>query len=415
MRSRRRHHAAGRGGRRSFARPSARRRPAPRAAPACSPASTRTRTGCSGWRTAAGRSTTTATTSCTPCATAGYYSVLIGEQHISKRPGRDRLRPRREIGTHPRRTSPPLTIDLLAEPDAAVLPVRRLLRDPSRVLPADGATRELGAAAAEPARHAGGPAGRGGLQRECALADQGVGTVLERARAARARRQHAGDLHHRSRLAFPGAKTTLTDRGIGVLLIMRGPGGFLGGKVIDAMVSHIDSSRRSASWSASSGPSGCRASRCCRWCAASATRSATRSSPRAPTTLPTSRSARFARIAGSTSAASRPDTPIPANIDDSPSKDYCSSTAGSTEPSTPSSSTTCVFDPERGAQPRRRPSSSMLARLRARLRGVDAGDRRPAARRARAPAAGRGVQRPRPALTGGADAHRRSDEERLTN
>jgi arylsulfatase A-like enzyme len=41
-------------------------------------------------------------------------------------------------------------------------------------------------------------------------------------------------------IAFPGAKTTLTDRGIGVFLIMRGPGGFEGGKVIDAMVSHID-------------------------------------------------------------------------------------------------------------------------------------------------------------------------------
>jgi N-sulfoglucosamine sulfohydrolase len=41
-------------------------------------------------------------------------------------------------------------------------------------------------------------------------------------------------------IAFPGMKCSLTDRGIGVLLIMRGPGGFEGGKVVDAMVSHID-------------------------------------------------------------------------------------------------------------------------------------------------------------------------------
>ena len=41
-------------------------------------------------------------------------------------------------------------------------------------------------------------------------------------------------------LAFPGAKATLTDRGIGVLLIMRGPGGFHGGKVSDALVSQVD-------------------------------------------------------------------------------------------------------------------------------------------------------------------------------
>ena len=35
-------------------------------------------------------------------------------------------------------------------------------------------------------------------------------------------------------------KGNLTDHGIGVMLIMRGPGGFRGGKVCDALVSHID-------------------------------------------------------------------------------------------------------------------------------------------------------------------------------
>jgi len=40
--------------------------------------------------------------------------------------------------------------------------------------------------------------------------------------------------------AFPRMKCTLTDHGTGVMLIMRGPGGFSGGKVIDAMVSHVD-------------------------------------------------------------------------------------------------------------------------------------------------------------------------------
>ena len=41
-------------------------------------------------------------------------------------------------------------------------------------------------------------------------------------------------------LAFPGMKCNLTDHGIGVMLIMCGPGGFTGGKVCDAMFSHID-------------------------------------------------------------------------------------------------------------------------------------------------------------------------------
>jgi len=43
-------------------------------------------------------------------------------------------------------------------------------------------------------------------------------------------------------IAWPGMKCCLTDHGTGVMLIMRGPSGgeFTGGKVVDAMVSHID-------------------------------------------------------------------------------------------------------------------------------------------------------------------------------
>jgi N-sulfoglucosamine sulfohydrolase len=41
-------------------------------------------------------------------------------------------------------------------------------------------------------------------------------------------------------IAFPAMKCNLFDHGIGVSLIMRGPGGFRGGKVCDAMVSQID-------------------------------------------------------------------------------------------------------------------------------------------------------------------------------
>ncbi|MGQ9663126.1 MAG: sulfatase family protein [Kiritimatiellia bacterium] len=40
--------------------------------------------------------------------------------------------------------------------------------------------------------------------------------------------------------AFPRMKCNLTDAGIGVMLIMRGPGGFSGGQVCDALVSQID-------------------------------------------------------------------------------------------------------------------------------------------------------------------------------
>jgi len=41
-------------------------------------------------------------------------------------------------------------------------------------------------------------------------------------------------------IAFPRMKCNLTDHGAGVMLIMRGPGGFSGGRVCDALVSQID-------------------------------------------------------------------------------------------------------------------------------------------------------------------------------
>jgi arylsulfatase A-like enzyme len=41
-------------------------------------------------------------------------------------------------------------------------------------------------------------------------------------------------------IAFPWMKCNLTDHGTGVLLIMRGPGGFSDGQVNDALVSHLD-------------------------------------------------------------------------------------------------------------------------------------------------------------------------------
>ena len=41
-------------------------------------------------------------------------------------------------------------------------------------------------------------------------------------------------------LAFPAMKCTLTDHGMGVALIVRGPHGFNGGKVVDGMISQID-------------------------------------------------------------------------------------------------------------------------------------------------------------------------------
>lgn len=41
-------------------------------------------------------------------------------------------------------------------------------------------------------------------------------------------------------IAFPRMKCNLTDHGLGVMLILRGPGGFTGGQVVDGLASHVD-------------------------------------------------------------------------------------------------------------------------------------------------------------------------------
>jgi arylsulfatase A-like enzyme len=73
-----------------------------------------------------------------------------------------------------------------------------------------------------------------------AIMDDGVGQVLqaiERAGLADNTLVISTTDHG---IAFPAMKCNLTDHGMGVMLTMRGPGVFRGGKVCDAMVSQID-------------------------------------------------------------------------------------------------------------------------------------------------------------------------------
>jgi arylsulfatase A-like enzyme len=70
--------------------------------------------------------------------------------------------------------------------------------------------------------------------------DQGVGRVLNALHAAGMVDNTLIVFTTDHGLAFPGAKGTLYDRGTGVMLVLRGPGGFLGGRVNDELVSQID-------------------------------------------------------------------------------------------------------------------------------------------------------------------------------
>jgi arylsulfatase A-like enzyme len=70
--------------------------------------------------------------------------------------------------------------------------------------------------------------------------DRGVGAVLDALDETGLARNTLVICTTDHGVAFPGAKATMSDRGTGVMLILRGPGGFGGGKVVDSLVSHID-------------------------------------------------------------------------------------------------------------------------------------------------------------------------------
>ena len=176
-----------------------------------------------------------------PLRTAGYHSVLIGEQHISEDPetiGYDEVI---EVGSHHAADIAPTAIERLG---AAVEPffmsvgffeTHRTFRAPTSVrdtlyslppanLPDTPETRADMAAFKASARSL----------------DQGIGAVLNGLHQLGLQDNTLIICTTDHGLAFPNAKATLYDRGIGVMLIMRGPGGFTGGRIADGLVSHLD-------------------------------------------------------------------------------------------------------------------------------------------------------------------------------
>ncbi|MET0557058.1 MAG: sulfatase [Solirubrobacterales bacterium] len=172
---------------------------------------------------------------------AGYRSTLIGEQHISIDPeviGYDAILP---VDSNHAEKVAPLTIDALRDAPAdpwfmsvgffethrdfsAPTSVRDTLYSlPPANLPDVRATRRDIASFKASARSL----------------DQGIGAVLHALHDFGLVDDTLVICTTDHGIAFPGAKATLFDRGIGVMMIVRGPG-FGGGKVIDAPVSHLD-------------------------------------------------------------------------------------------------------------------------------------------------------------------------------
>ena len=173
---------------------------------------------------------------------AGYVSVLAGVQHIARKPdviGHDRI-----LGPKSNRVADvvPVAVEFLnnapKQPfflDAGFTETHREFHKPG---PAEDPRYCL-----PPHPILDTPRTRqdiAGFKASVRVLDQGVGEVL-RAFEANGLAENTLVISTTDHgLPFPAMKCNLTDHGTGVSLLVRGPGGFSGGKVSDAMVSHID-------------------------------------------------------------------------------------------------------------------------------------------------------------------------------
>ena len=173
---------------------------------------------------------------------AGYHSALIGLQHIARDPkviGYDQVRSFQ--GNRTEDVAPAAAEFLSRAPqspfflDVGFFETHREFRKPG--------PKEDPRFCQPPAPIPDTPETRAdiaGFKASARVMDEGIGTVLralERSGLA-ANTLVISTTDHG--IAFPAMKCNLTDHGMGVSLILRGPGGFTGGKVSDAMVSHLD-------------------------------------------------------------------------------------------------------------------------------------------------------------------------------
>lgn len=173
---------------------------------------------------------------------AGYHTALIGEEHIAKDRGVIGYDYVADVEGFQSKFVAPAAIDMLtqglAQPfflSVGFFETHRAFMEPGSEkdahytlppppLPDTPETRRDMAAFKASARDL----------------DWGIGAVLDALQAAGLAENTLVICTTDHGIAFPHMKCNLTDHGIGVMLIMRGPGGFQGGRVIDALVSQID-------------------------------------------------------------------------------------------------------------------------------------------------------------------------------
>lgn len=173
---------------------------------------------------------------------AGYYSELIGLQHIAHDPaiiGYDKV----QVfgGNHVEQVAPAAAAFLKGAPktpffiDVGFQETHREFRKPG--------PKEDPRFCLPPAPLPDTPETRADIAAFKATAralDDGIGVVLDALEASGLAGNTLVISTTDHGIAFPDMKCNLFDHGMGVSLIMRGPGAFSGGKVCDAMVSHID-------------------------------------------------------------------------------------------------------------------------------------------------------------------------------
>lgn len=173
---------------------------------------------------------------------AGYASILAGLQHVAKDPnvvGYDRIL--HAGGTRVAQVAPAAVRFLKSAPkepfflDVGFFETHRPFHPPG---PSED---ERYNAPPEPLPDV--PAARrdmAGFQSSVRTLDQGVGDVLSALASAGLAENTLVISTTDHGIAFPSMKCNLTRFGTGVSLMMRGPGGFRGGKVTDALISQID-------------------------------------------------------------------------------------------------------------------------------------------------------------------------------
>ena len=173
---------------------------------------------------------------------AGYHSVLIGEQHISKDPAAIGYDEVFKIPTTRVETVAPLAMEVLRREHERPLFMSVGFFETHREFLGPGSLRDVHYSQVPP-NLPDAPEIRtdmAGFKASARSLDHGVGLVLNALDGAGMSDNTLVIFTTDHGMPFPGAKATLYDRGLGVMLILRGPFPFHGGRVVDALVSHID-------------------------------------------------------------------------------------------------------------------------------------------------------------------------------